>query len=181
MSHPSSYPIVSLTDAQSSFAAAKGTVGGKYKQNGLYSCYDTSYGWQTLRFVYLDDAVDAALGSVAECSDLGPGNVTVDRNGSVVGLHPFAGVFKGTVTATQYGFVVVGVGDKCFVSTGGSEAANSLLVVHTSTDKLATAWAPTSTAPTVAQMIQGHVSAFGHLLAADGSTGGAVILTRMGM
>lgn len=175
MSH-GSYPILSVQPGDVNDATPQRRLGNKYCH------YDSTYGWRTVEYVFLDDAVDATLGSVAVLSDLGLGNVTCDVSGgsAVTGL-PFAGLFLGSVTAGRYGFIVCGLGDRAFCSTGGSEAANSLLVVDSSHDKLGTAWAPTSTNPTVAQLKQGMYSVIGLLVAADASTGGPVILTQGGL
>lgn len=175
MSH-GAYPVLSVQPGSVNDATKQRKVGSKY------SHYDATYGWRTVEYVYLDDAVDAILGSVAVLSDLGLGNVTCDvSGGSAVAGLPFAGLFLGSVTAGRYGFIVCGLGDRAFCSTGGSVAAASLVVVDASNDKLGVAWAPTSVDPTVAQLKQGKISVVGYMIAADGSTGGPVILTQGGL
>lgn len=167
-----SYPVLSVDPSTVNDENPMRKIGSKY------SHYDSTYGWRTLMYVYLDDAVDAALGSVAILSDKGRGNVTCDvSGGSAVAGPCFMGIFVGTVTATQYGFIVCGVGDHAFVSTGGSESAGGFLVAG-GADKTAATFAPTSQDPTVAEILSGHTAGIGFLIADDSSTGGTVQLTQ---
>jgi hypothetical protein len=127
---------------------------------------DSTYGIQTLRFVKLQGAVAATVGLVAAISDQGPGQVTVDRAGTLndeVGVV-FGGVFLGSCAVDSYAWVVIK--GRCLAYTDGGVAAFDLLVLHASTDGAAETFTITSTAPTIAEM-KIALSAFGVAIAAD--------------
>jgi len=165
------YPVLSVDPTAVNEAAATRKLGTRY------SHYDATYGWRTLKYIQNQGAVASIAGSVASLG-VGIGVTSVDRDSDSVAGDFFGGVHIAAVTADYYGFVVCGIGDRCFVSTGGSVAAGDIAIVDPGNDKVAISWAPTTTAPTVLQMLQGAGAVVGMFPEADATLGGTCILLQ---
>jgi hypothetical protein len=123
------YPVLSIPPDGVNDATPKRAIGSRYKwKHG-------THGWITVEYVLLDGAASATVGMCALQSDQAAvGRVTIDKNGDALGKL-VRGVFLGSVTYDQYGFIQIRESGVGFTGCGdGSIAAGEWVKSHASTD-----------------------------------------------
>lgn len=118
---------------------------------------------KTYRYVKVVDLA-AAAGDVLIYTAT-EGNVTKDYTGGTAHVGLVAGVALGTITAGQYGIIQTR-GYCPSVNVDANCVAGSVLVCPATADGRGDLWAPTTTAATLAQLLDG-AKRFGVALAAD--------------
>lgn len=139
----------------------------RWKRNATSSLLE--YGACLVRYVKAEDA-NISAGDVVQWGSADGIEVTNDRSGGSAIANTVAGVALDDITDGNWGFIqVAGVGQVA-LTTSGSVAAGTPLMIDASNDGQCVAATYTSTAPTVAELYVLLGGTFGIALAADSST-----------